>query len=131
MYLYNFQEIPKVIAEKLFSDHVYFSITQFKIFAYLRITQNQIKQLEQPYIFDRGKLEAAGSSQMPCGLFELSDLSRSLEVKSKLSGRTYSFINIKSHEIHCKIRNYIFFFLHAKIAEYNMSVKVKHQWSWE
>ena len=36
------------------------------------------------------------------------DLSRSLEVKSNITGRTYSSINIKSNEIHCKIRNYIY-----------------------
>ena len=36
------------------------------------------------------------------------DLSRSLEVRSKITGRTYSSINIKSHEIQCKIRNYIY-----------------------
>ena len=34
------------------------------------------------------------------------DLSRSLEAKSNITGRTHSSINIKSHEIHCEIRNY-------------------------
>ena len=37
-----------------------------------------------------------------------SDLSRSLEVKSNLTGRNYSSINIKSQEIHCKVTNYIY-----------------------
>ena len=36
------------------------------------------------------------------------DLLRFLEVKSNITGRSYSSINIKSHEIHCKIRNYIY-----------------------
>ena len=36
------------------------------------------------------------------------DISRSLEVKSNITKRTYSYINIKSYEIHCKIRNYIY-----------------------
>ena len=36
------------------------------------------------------------------------DLSSSLEVKSNITGRTYTSINIKSHEIHCKIRNYVY-----------------------
>ena len=36
------------------------------------------------------------------------DLSRSLEVKPNITGRTYSSINIKYHETHCKIRNYIY-----------------------
>ena len=36
------------------------------------------------------------------------DLSRSLEVKPNITGRTYTSINIKSHEIHCKIRNSIY-----------------------
>ena len=35
------------------------------------------------------------------------DLSRSLEVKSNITGRTYSSINIESHEIHCKITVHI------------------------
>ena len=45
-----------------------------------------------------------------CRVYCLScpDLSRSLEVKSNINGRTYSSINIKSHEIHCKVRNYIY-----------------------
>ena len=37
------------------------------------------------------------------------DLSRSLEVKSNLTGRTYSSIHIKLYKIPCKIRNYIYF----------------------
>ena len=36
------------------------------------------------------------------------DLSHSLEVKSNLTRRTYYSINIKSHEINCKIKNYIY-----------------------
>ena len=36
------------------------------------------------------------------------DLSSFLEVKSNMTGRSYSSINIKSHEIHCKIKNYIY-----------------------
>ena len=39
--------------------------------------------------------------------FSCPDLSSFLEVKSNITWRTYSFINIKSHEIHCKIMNYI------------------------
>ena len=35
------------------------------------------------------------------------NLSRSLEVKSNITGRTYSSINIESHEIHCKITVHI------------------------
>ena len=35
------------------------------------------------------------------------DLSRSLEVKSNITGRTYYSINVKYLEIHCRIRNYI------------------------
>ena len=36
------------------------------------------------------------------------DLSLSLEVKSNITRRTYSSVNTKSHEIHCKTRNYIY-----------------------
>ena len=45
---------------------------------------------------------------MPCNILRCQDLSRSLEVRSKITGRSYSSINIKSHEIQCKIRNYIY-----------------------
>ena len=38
------------------------------------------------------------------------DLSRSLEVKSNIAEEIYRTINIKSHESHCKIRNYIYLF---------------------
>ena len=38
------------------------------------------------------------------GCLSCPDLSRSLEVISNIAGRTYSSVNIKSHEIHCKIR---------------------------
>ena len=53
---------------------------------------------------------AAGNERQPavrkCRVDCLSypDLPCSLEV----TGRTYSSINIKSHETHCKIRNYIY-----------------------
>ena len=53
---------------------------------------------------------AAGNERQPavrkCRVDCLSypDLSCSAEV----TGRTYSSINIKSHETHCKIRNYIY-----------------------
>ena len=56
---------------------------------------------------------AAGNERQPAvrksrtDVLSCPDPSRSLEVKSNLTGRTYSSINIKSHEIHCKIRNYI------------------------
>ena len=40
--------------------------------------------------------------------FRCLDLSRSAEGKSNITGRAYSSINIKSQEIHCKIRNCIY-----------------------
>ena len=45
---------------------------------------------------------------MPCKLFELPGLITFCEVKSNITGRTYSSMNIKPHEIYFKIRNYIY-----------------------
>ena len=41
-------------------------------------------------------------------LFELSGFITFFKVKLSITRRTYCSINIKSHEIHCKIRNYIY-----------------------
>ena len=57
---------------------------------------------------------AAGNDRQPAickchvDCLNCPELSRSLEVKSNITGRTYSSINIKSDEIYCKIRNYIY-----------------------
>ena len=57
---------------------------------------------------------AAGNERQPAvckcraDCLNCTDLSRSLEVKSNLTRRNYYSINIKSHEVHCKIRNYIY-----------------------
>ena len=51
------------------------------------------------------------------------DLSRSLEVKPNITGKTYSSINIKSHEFIVKLGT-LFIFLPAKVMVYNMS---KHE----
>ena len=57
-----------------------------------------------------GRLTTCLSTVCKCHVDCLScpDLSRSLEVKPNITERTYSSINIKSHEIYCKIRNYIY-----------------------
>ena len=57
---------------------------------------------------------AAGNERQPAvrksrgDCLSCTDLSSSLEVKSNMTWWTYSSINIKSHEIHCKIMNYIY-----------------------
>ena len=54
------------------------------------------------------------------------DLSHFLDVKSNVTGRIYSSINIKYYEIIVKLGT-IFISLPAKVAVCNMSVKVLHQ----
>ena len=61
------------------------------------------------------------------------DLLLSLEVKSNITGRTYSSINIKSHETQCKIRNYIYllilkncgiYYVTKSIAQANLRLNI-------